>query len=123
MGADSRGDETLIQIVMTDEMRDVILRAVTQERDRARRRALVVTKELSGANLYEITDRDLTEIIEALTQNAVTLSAHLWNQVSWALSERARVADYWHEQVQDKRLYLVDRIEDVLKADQRVVVL
>lgn|GEM_PF-5133595 len=121
MGADARGDETPIRVVMTDELREVIVRAVTQERDRARRRAPNVTKELSGVNLFEVTDRDLTMVLEVLNQNDVTMTAHLWNQVSWALSERVRVADYWHDQVQERRLDIVDRIEDALGLGQSVV--
>lgn len=116
MGAESRGDTTPVRVVMTQEQRETILRAVTKERDRARRRAGQVTKDLSGLNLYELSDADFTTILAIMEPEAldVTMSAHLWNQVSWALAERSRVADYWHSVTQGERASIVDQLEGAL---------
>ena len=108
-------DETPIRVTMTEEMRDVIVRAITAERDRARRRAGRVTKELPGANCYEITDRHLTYALEQMGDDEATLPAYIWNSVSWALGERSRVSDYWHRLSQDKRSFLINGIDDALR--------
>lgn len=115
MAADARLNTTPITATLTEAQLSAVVRAVTKERDRAQRRAGEVTKDLPGKNCFELTVSDLTEALGKLAVGEVTLTAHLWNQISWALGERCRVDEFWYEKTREERLDIVDQIENALE--------